>query len=49
MAYFDTMQAAFDYCEDVERPLILVHWGVYCGELVVIERNITIIGAAPGI
>ncbi|KAK7086605.1 F-box only protein 11 [Halocaridina rubra] len=48
VAYFDTIQAAFDYCDDAERPLILIHSGVYCGELIVIETNIAFIGAAPG-
>ena len=48
IAYFDTIQAAFDYCDDSDKAMVLVHWGVYCGELIVIESNITIIGAAPG-
>ncbi|XP_066953207.1 F-box only protein 11 isoform X1 [Macrobrachium rosenbergii] len=48
VAYFDTIQSAFDYCDDAERPLVLIHSGVYCGELIVIETNIAFIGAAPG-
>lgn len=47
MAYFETIQAAFEYCDDTERPLVLIHSGVYRSRLV-IETNISLIGAAPG-
>lgn len=48
VAYFETIQAAFEYCDDAERPLVLIHSGVYRGQLIVIETNIALIGAAPG-
>ncbi|KAK4310569.1 hypothetical protein Pmani_017871 [Petrolisthes manimaculis] len=48
VAYFETIQAAFEFCDDVERPLVLIHSGVYRGQLIVIETNIALIGAAPG-
>ena len=32
----------------MENPLILVHSGVYQGEFLVIDGNVTILGAAPG-
>ncbi|MPC27295.1 F-box only protein 11 [Portunus trituberculatus] len=47
VAYFETIQAAFDYCDDMERPLVLIHSGVYRTRLI-IETNISLIGAAPG-
>lgn len=48
VAYFETIQSAFEFCDDAERPLVLIHSGVYRGQLIVIETNIALIGAAPG-
>ena len=44
--YFDTIDAAYNYAEEEEdNPLIMIHTGVYSGEYLVIESNITILGA----
>lgn len=49
VTYFETIQVAYDYaCDYAECPLVLIHSGVYCGEVIVIETNIAFIGAAPG-
>lgn len=46
--YFDTIESAVSYSEKLENPLIFVHMGIYRGEMLMIDTNISIIGAAPG-
>lgn len=46
--YFDTIEAAFMYSEELENPLIFIHTGVYKGDYLIIDTNVAMIGAAPG-
>jgi F-box protein 11 len=47
--YFDTIDAAYNYAEEEEEnPLILIHSGIYQREFLVIDSNVTLLGAAPG-
>ena len=46
--FFDTIDAAYNYGEEMENPLILIHTGVYRREFLVIDSNVTMLGAAPG-
>ncbi|KAH9380216.1 hypothetical protein HPB48_003302 [Haemaphysalis longicornis] len=46
--YFDTIETAFNFCEDVERPVIFVHAGTYKGEFLIVDTSVALIGAAPG-
>uniref|UniRef100_A0A6A7G3I3 F-box only protein 11-like n=1 Tax=Hirondellea gigas TaxID=1518452 RepID=A0A6A7G3I3_9CRUS len=45
----DSIPKAFLYVEECENPLVFVHQGTHKGEQVIIESNINVIGAAPGI
>ena len=45
LQYFDTIDSAYNYAEDLENPLIVVHTGVYTREFLVIDSSVTIIGA----
>lgn len=47
---FESIEQAYNYLdsEDVENPLIFVHSGVYQGEFLLIDINVSIIGSAPG-
>ena len=45
--YFETVEQAFNYAEEVENPVILVHAGVYKGEFLIIDTKVTFLGAAP--
>ena len=44
---FDTIEQAYTYVdtEDVEDAIIFVHTGIYVGEFLLIDLNVTIIGA----
>ncbi|KAG1681998.1 F-box only protein 11 [Nymphon striatum] len=46
--YFDTIDAAINYLEDGENPLIFIHSGIYQGEFIIIDTDVAMIGAAPG-
>ncbi|KFM57248.1 F-box only protein 11, partial [Stegodyphus mimosarum] len=48
ITYFDTIESAFNYSEELENPLIFIHAGVYKGEFLIIDTNVAMIGAAPG-
>ncbi|XP_055949102.1 F-box only protein 11-like isoform X1 [Argiope bruennichi] len=48
ITYFDTIESAFNYSEELENPLIFIHAGAYKGEFLIIDTNVAIIGAAPG-
>ncbi|XP_029642703.1 F-box only protein 11-like [Octopus sinensis] len=43
----DTVEKAFSYV-DSSKPLIFVHSGVYEGEYLAVDSNISVVGAAPG-
>lgn len=44
--YFNTIDAAYNYAEgEIDNPLILIHSGVYQGEVLVIDSNVTMLGA----
>ena len=44
--FFNTIDTAYNYAEELlENPLILIHSGVYQGEFLVIDANITMLGA----
>ena len=46
LQYFNTIDAAYNYGEgEMVNPLILVHSGVYQGEFLVIDSDVTILGA----
>lgn len=51
MICFDTIEQAYTYVdtEDVEDAIIFVHTGIYVGEFLLIDLNVSIIGAAPSI
>ena len=44
---FDTIEQAYTYVdtEDVEDAIIFVHTGIYVGEFLLIDLNVSIIGA----
>jgi len=44
---FDTIEQAYSFvdAEEMETPLILVHSGVYQGEYLFVDTNVSIIGA----
>ncbi|GAB6020505.1 F-box only protein 11, variant 2 [Chamberlinius hualienensis] len=46
--YFDTIENAYSYTEEFVNPIIFIHMGIFQSELLVIDSNITMIGAAPG-
>ena len=47
--FFNTIDAAYNYAEEeVVNPLILIHSGLYLGEFLVVDYNVTMLGAAPG-
>ncbi|XP_023238645.1 F-box only protein 11-like [Centruroides sculpturatus] len=46
--YFDTIESAFAYSEELENPLIFIHTGVYKHDYLIIDTNVAMIGAAPG-
>ncbi|KAK2174892.1 hypothetical protein NP493_769g02005 [Ridgeia piscesae] len=47
--FFDTIDSAYNYAEEqLENATILIHSGVYQREFLVIDSNVTMIGAAPG-
>ncbi|XP_064600196.1 F-box only protein 11-like [Liolophura sinensis] len=49
MMCFDTIEQALDTEEVAEdNRLIFVHTGIYQGEFLVIDNNVSILGAAPG-
>ncbi|XP_050048771.1 F-box only protein 11 [Dermacentor andersoni] len=48
LSYFDTIETAFNFCEDVDRPVIFVHAGTYKGEFLIVDTGVALIGAAPG-
>ncbi|GBN81536.1 F-box only protein 11, partial [Araneus ventricosus] len=48
ITYFDTIESAFNYSEELENPLIFIHAGLYKGEFLIIDTNVAMIGAAPG-
>ncbi|GIY79075.1 f-box only protein 11 [Caerostris extrusa] len=48
ITYFDTIESAFNYSEELENPLIFVHAGIYKQEFLIIDTNVAMIGAAPG-
>ncbi|XP_013385972.1 F-box only protein 11 isoform X2 [Lingula anatina] len=50
MVFCDTIDQAYSYVdsEEMEHPLVFVHSGIYQGEYLVIDMNISMIGAAPG-
>lgn len=43
--YFDTIENAFNFSEELESPLIFIHAGVYKGEFIIVDTNISLIGA----
>ena len=44
--FFNTIDEAYRYADDVlENPLILVHSGHYQGEYIVVDNDVTILGA----
>lgn len=47
---FDTIEQAYTYVdsEDITDAIIFVHSGIYIGEFLLIDLNVSIIGAAPG-
>ena len=46
MLFFNTIDQAYNYAEDLlENPLILIHSGVYQGEFLVIDANVTMLGS----
>ena len=47
MTYFETVEQAFNYCEEVDNPIVLIHSGVYKGEFLIIDSKVTFLGAAP--
>ncbi|XP_021345462.1 F-box only protein 11-like [Mizuhopecten yessoensis] len=50
MTCFETIEQAYSFvdAEEIESPLILVHSGLYQGEYLFVDTNVSIIGAAPG-
>lgn len=44
---FETIEQAYSYvdAEEMETPLILVHSGLYQGEYLFVDTNVSIIGA----
>lgn len=47
ITYFDTIDSAFNYSEELENPLIFIHSGVYKGEFLIVDTNVALLGAAP--
>ena len=47
ITYFETVEQAFNYSEEVDNPTVLIHSGVYKGEFLIIDSKITFLGAAP--
>ncbi|XP_074643961.1 F-box only protein 11-like [Tubulanus polymorphus] len=47
---FDTIEQAYNYAdsEEMDNALIFIHSNVYQGEFLVIDNNVSLIGAAPG-
>uniref|UniRef100_T1IYN2 F-box only protein 11 n=3 Tax=Chilopoda TaxID=7540 RepID=T1IYN2_STRMM len=43
--YFETIESAFNYSEEVENPIIFIHTGIYQGEFLVIDTSVSLIGA----
>ena len=48
MEHFDLIEQAFNFVEDFDNALILIHSGIYKGEFLIIDTKITLLGAAPG-
>ncbi|KAG8182742.1 hypothetical protein JTE90_008120 [Oedothorax gibbosus] len=48
ISHFDTIEDAFQNLDEIENPLIFVHAGVYKGDCIIIDSNISLVGAAPG-
>ena len=44
----DTIPRALGYAKENEKPLVLVHQGLYKSDQVILESNVNLIGAAPG-
>jgi pectin methylesterase-like acyl-CoA thioesterase len=44
---FDTIEQAYNYAdsEEMENTLIFIHTGVYQGEFLVIDNNVSLLGA----
>ncbi len=51
LQYFNTIESAISYAEEELRQnvLIMVHSGVYKTELLVIDSNVTILGAGESV
>lgn len=45
ITYFDTIEQAISYCEELENPLVFIHAGCYKSEYIVIDSPIALIGA----
>lgn len=45
VAYFDSIEQAFTYCEDIENCIVFIHSGHYKFEYLMIDSNISFIGA----
>ena len=46
LQFFDTIDSAYNYAEEeLENATILIHSGVYQREFLVIDSNVTMIGA----
>uniref|UniRef100_A0A5S6QY51 F-box domain-containing protein n=1 Tax=Trichuris muris TaxID=70415 RepID=A0A5S6QY51_TRIMR len=48
LQHFDTIAAALAYAERMDDPLIFIHSGTYTNELICIDQNVQLIGAAAG-
>ncbi|XP_071453876.1 F-box only protein 11 [Hetaerina americana] len=48
LAYFDTVQAALDYADERDGVLVFLHAGTYRGEFLVVDSNVSLLGAASG-
>ncbi|XP_054154393.1 F-box only protein 11-like [Oppia nitens] len=48
ISYFDTIEQAFTYSEELENSLIFIHSGHYKPEYLIIDSSVALIGAASG-
>ncbi len=45
ITYFDTIEQAFTYSEELENSLIFIHTGCYKPEYLIIDSSVALIGA----